>query len=237
MQENQIVSELLKKERYSFEDLKTITAFLRSENGCPWDREQDHHSIRPNLIEETYEVVEAIDTENSELLREELGDLLFQITFHAQLEREAGSFDVDDVVDEICKKMVTRHPHVFGDVTAETSAQVLKNWDAIKTEEKQRRTLEDKLRAIPPMMPSLMRAVKVCNKAGCAQEGTLTESLNAIATDLSDLEKSLNSADAKTFVGRLLLDTARLCARLGVDAEHALQNEIEDLINKIAQNQ
>lgn len=235
MQENQIITELLQKEKYSFEDLKAVTTLLRSENGCPWDREQDHHSIRPNLIEETYEVVEALDTENPELLREELGDLLFQIVFHAELEREAGSFDLDDVVDEICKKMITRHPHVFGDVSADTSAQVLKNWDAIKTEEKQRRTLEDKLRAIPPMMPSLMRAVKVCRKAGCAEERTPQESVEVLSKDLSALEKALDSADARALLGRLLLDTACLCEQLGVDAEHALQDEIDALIEKTAQ--
>ena len=106
--ENEKISYLLEKEKYDFEDLRAVMRILRSENGCPWDREQDHHSIRSNLIEETYEVVEAIDTENSVLLREELGDLLFQIMFHAELEDEKGIFDINDVTDEICKKMISQ---------------------------------------------------------------------------------------------------------------------------------
>ena len=125
---------LMKKTHYDFEDLVSITRILRSEEGCPWDREQDHHSTRVCLIEETYEVAEAIDNEDPALLREELGDLLFQILFHAQIEDEKGVFDVTDVVDDISKKMVHRHPHVFGNVQVENSGEVLKNWENIKTE-------------------------------------------------------------------------------------------------------
>ena len=108
------ISELKQKECYTFEDLIAVTRVLRSERGCPWDREQDHHSIRSELIEETYEVVEAIDTDDPVLLREELGDLLFQIIFHAQIEAEADRFTVNEVIHDITAKMVHRHPHVFG---------------------------------------------------------------------------------------------------------------------------
>ena len=124
MSEKNEIAALLSRDRYTFDDLARITGILRSEEGCPWDREQDHHSIRKCLIEETYEVVEAIDNEDPVLLREELGDLLFQVMFHAQIEAEEGRFCVDDVVDDISKKMIHRHPHVFGTTEVENSQQV-----------------------------------------------------------------------------------------------------------------
>ena len=152
-------------EGYGFEDLITVVEVLRSEEGCPWDREQDHKSIRRDFIEETYEVIEAIDTDDPKLLREELGDVLLQVTFHAQIESEKGVFNIGDVANDICVKLIHRHPHVFGDVKADTSEKVLSNWEIIKSEEKERRTVTDKLRAIPPMLPALMRAEKVGRKA------------------------------------------------------------------------
>lgn len=235
--ENEKISYLLEKETYDFEDLRTVMKVLRSENGCPWDREQDHHSIRSNLIEETYEVVEAIDTENAALLREELGDLLFQIMFHAELEDEKGSFAIDDVTDEICKKMISRHPHVFGNVEAKTTAQVLKNWDAIKTEEKQRLSLGDKLRAIPPMLPSLMRTAKVNKKAKLC-EGISTQTLQQKLIDQANALSVEDSAptQAADQMGSLLLTVVQLCERMQVDAEEALQHTTDNLIEKIASN-
>lgn len=235
--ENEKISYLLEKETYDFEDLRTVMKVLRSENGCPWDREQDHHSIRSNLIEETYEVVEAIDTENAALLREELGDLLFQIMFHAELEDEKGSFAIDDVTDEICKKMISRHPHVFGNVEAKTTAQVLKNWDAIKTEEKQRLSLGDKLRAIPPMLPSLMRAAKVNKKAKLC-EGISAQTLQQKLIEQANALSVEDSAptQAADQMGSLLLTVVQLCERMQVDAEEALQHTTDNLIEKIASN-
>ena len=233
--ENEKISYLLEKEKYDFEDLRTVMTVLRSENGCPWDREQDHHSIRSNLIEETYEVVEAIDTENPALLREELGDLLFQIMFHAELEAEKGCFNVDDVTDEICKKMISRHPHVFGTVEADTTAQVLKNWDAIKTEEKQRLSLGDKLRAIPPMLPSLMRAAKVNKKAKVSEDASAEELRKTLLTQVNSL--SLQGGDQSVQnaqIGALLLTVIQLCEKMQVDAEESLQHSTDDLIEKIA---
>ena len=147
---------LLEKKSYGFDDLVLLVEVLRSDKGCPWDREQDHKSIRKDLIEETYEVVEAIDTENPTLLREELGDVLLQVVFHAQIEREAERFTMDDVANDICVKLIHRHPHVFGEVSADTSDKVLSNWEKIKSEEKHRNTITDKLKAITPMLPALM---------------------------------------------------------------------------------
>ncbi|MBE6629191.1 MAG: nucleoside triphosphate pyrophosphohydrolase [Ruminococcaceae bacterium] len=235
--ENEKISCLLEKEKYDFEDLRTVMKVLRSENGCPWDREQDHHSIRSNLIEETYEVVEAIDTENAALLREELGDLLFQIMFHAELEDEKGSFDIDDVTDEICKKMISRHPHVFGNVEAETTAQVLKNWDAIKTEEKQRLSLGDKLRAIPPMLPSLMRAAKVNKKAKICEDVSTAALRQRLIDEVSALPvEGEDNASRASQMGAILLTAVQLCEKMQVDAEESLQHTTDDLIEKIASN-
>ena len=235
--ENERISCLLEKEKYDFEDLRTVMKVLRSENGCPWDREQDHHSIRSNLIEETYEVVEAIDTENAALLREELGDLLFQIMFHAELEDEKGSFDIDDVTDEICKKMISRHPHVFGNVEAETTAQVLKNWDAIKTEEKQRLSLGDKLRAIPPMLPSLMRAAKVNKKAKICEDVSTAALRQRLIDEVSALPvEGEDNASRASQMGAILLTAVQLCEKMQVDAEESLQHTTDDLIEKIASN-
>ena len=184
-QRDQNVRYLLEKtDPYTFEDLVTVVELLRSEGGCPWDMEQTHKSIRNDFIEETYEVVEAIDTDDSTLLREELGDLLFQVLFHAQIEAEVDTFSIDNVIDEIAKKMIHRHPHVFGTVEVANSGEVLSNWEKIKTDEKQRNTLVDKLRAIPPMMPALMRASKVGKKAGIEVDARPQDLLDKLFGDL-----------------------------------------------------
>ena len=151
MTTEEMIKELLAKDIYRFDDLVRVVEILRSDIGCPWDREQDHKSIRNDFIEETYEVIEAIDTEDPVLLREELGDVLLQVVFHARIEEQEGRFDITDVANDICVKLIHRHPHVFGEVQVKDSAQVLQNWDAIKSEEKQRISVTDKLRAIPPM--------------------------------------------------------------------------------------
>ncbi len=124
------------KKQYGISDLLEIVELLRGENGCPWDREQDHHTIRKNFLEETYEVVEAIDKEDPVLLQEELGDVLLQVVFHARMEEEAGRFGFSDVCDGICKKLVERHPHVFGEVAVSGTGEVLSNWERIKQERK-----------------------------------------------------------------------------------------------------
>ena len=125
-----------KKEHYTIDDLAEIVTLLRSKDGCPWDKVQTHESIRPDLIEETYEVIEAIDQNDPEMLREELGDLLLQVVFHSRIETEQGHFTLDDVCTDICNKLIIRHPHVFSTVQADTTEEVLKNWDTIKEETK-----------------------------------------------------------------------------------------------------
>ena len=153
------------KQKYNVEDLVEIMRILRSENGCPWDREQTHESIRKNFIEETYEVIEAINKADSHLLCEELGDVLMQVVFHAQMEAEKQVFDFSDVADGVCKKLIERHPHVFGDVEVQSADDVLVNWDKIKSAKKQRKTTADKMQSVPRELPALMRADKIQSQA------------------------------------------------------------------------
>ena len=226
---------LLEKENYGVSDLVTLVEVLRSKEGCPWDREQDHKSIRKDLIEETYEVIEAIDTDNSELLLEELGDLLLQIVFHTQIEREAGGFNIDDVADGICSKLIHRHPHVFADVEADTSDKVLTNWEKIKSEEKQRVTVTDKLRAIPPMLPALMRAEKVGKKASCFDFPDADSVMVKVREELSELEEAVDKGDNVNIeeeMGDLLLTLTSLCRKLKIDPERSLFNATEKFIDR-----
>ncbi len=153
------------KSAYTVEDLRKIVKVLRGEGGCPWDREQTHSSMRRAMLEESYEVVEAIDEASSEHLKEELGDVLLQVVFHADIEEDAGRFDLDGVADGIVKKLILRHPHVFGDVAVEDSAEVLRNWDAIKRKEKHQETTSDALEAVARSLPALWRAEKLQKKA------------------------------------------------------------------------
>ena len=182
---------------------------LRSEGGCPWDREQTHETIRKNLIEETYEVVEAIDTKNTALLREELGDLLLQVVFHARIAQENGEFDFDDVCNDICKKLIIRHPHIFSDVEADTSEKVLENWDKIKMREKSQKTPVESMDSVARTLPALMRAEKLASKA--AKSGL----------DKRTLEEK---------VGELLLLTASICKECDIDGEKALYDACEKMI-------
>ena len=231
------IERLTKLDRYDFSDLVSITRILRSEEGCPWDREQDHHSTRVCLIEETYEVAEAIDNEDPVLLREELGDLLFQILFHAQIESEQHAFDMNDVIDDIAKKMVHRHPHVFGSVSVANSGEVLQNWESIKTEEKQRNTLVEKLRAIPPMMPALMRASKVSKKVGRASNNTADELMQALESQLKQMRKETDACERKEQIGELLMSVTDLARVWGVDAEHALAQRTDSLIEQVVERE
>lgn len=159
------IEALVSEEKHDFISLVSLLSILRSDNGCPWDREQSHKSIRKCLIEETYEVVEAIDTDNVSLLKEELGDLLFQVIFHSQIETEQGNFNIDDVISDICDKMIFRHPHVFGDRSVSNPEQVAVNWDDIKLKEKGQKSMVQSIKKVPPSMPALMKAQKIQSKA------------------------------------------------------------------------
>jgi len=232
---NTLKERLLNKENYTFYDLVDLIKVLRGKDGCPWDMEQTHKSIRDDFIEETYEVIEAIDTDDSELLREELGDVLLQVVFHAGIESDEDRFDIDDVCDGICKKMIHRHPHVFADVDAKTSNEVLKNWEIIKSEEKERITVTDKLRAIPPQLPALMRATKVGKKASCFDFPDVESITNKVYEELEELKEAIEKNDAENIyeeVGDLLLSVTSLCRKLSVKPERALNDATDKFISR-----
>jgi tetrapyrrole methylase family protein/MazG family protein len=231
----QNVERLVNQERYSFDDLVTVVQLLRAPGGCPWDIEQTHKSVRKDFIEETYEVIEAIDTEDPVLLREELGDVLLQVAFHAQIEAEQGSFDVYDVANDICAKLIHRHPHVFGEVQVSNAEEVLSNWDKIKTVEKHRDTLTDKLRAIPPMLPALMRAQKVGKKASFFDFGTVEEVFDKLYEEIEEIRDAMKNgsqADVDEEIGDLLLTVTSLARKTKTDSELALTNATNKFIDR-----
>ena len=160
------MAEFTVKNKYTLDDVPLIVKSLRDpETGCPWDKEQTHESIRKDLIEETYEVADAIDRADMDNLEEELGDLLMQIALHSEIEKEKGSFDIDDVADRLCKKLVLRHPHVFGEVIADDTETVLRNWEDIKRAEKSQKTGSDAINDVPKAYPALIRSQKVQKRA------------------------------------------------------------------------
>lgn len=235
MNREEKIAYLLGLEHYTVDDLNMIIGILRGEGGCPWDREQTHKSIRNDLIEETYEVIEAIDTENTELMKEELGDVLLQVGFHADIERENGNFEFGDVTDGICRKLIHRHPHVFGDISVANTAQVLSNWDKIKSDEKSRRTVTEKLRAIPPMLPALMRAAKVGKKASCfdfPDAASVMDKLDEETKELKDAVKEGDQAHIAEELGDLLLTVTSLARKLNVDPEEALRSATDKFIGR-----
>ena len=228
------------KERYGIGDLLSIMELLRSEQGCPWDREQTHRSIRGNLIEETYEVVEAIDNEDAELLQEELGDVLLQVVFHAQMEKEAGSFDFDDVCDGICKKLILRHPHIFADGKAGTSQEVLRNWDAIKRAEKHRDTAADSLKSVPRPLPALMRSAKVQNRA--AKVGfdypDFAMAMGDLRSEVEELAEALEQGNGQAVeeeLGDLLFSAVNVSRLKRMDPEQALTKSCDKFIRRFEQ--
>ncbi len=235
MDTKESVKYLLSKESYDFDDLCTVMQVLRSEEGCPWDREQTHKSIRNDFIEETYEVIEAIDTDDAVLLREELGDVLLQVVFHSRIEEEKGVFTVNDVANDICVKLIHRHPHIFADVKVKNSEEVLKNWDAIKSVEKSRDTLTSRLRSIPPMLPALMRARKVGKKASMLDFPDTESVFRKLDEEIGELrvasECEKNEAVHEE-LGDVLLTVASLARKLGVDPEKALNDATNKFINR-----
>ena len=209
-----------------------LVRVLRSEEGCPWDREQDHHSIRTEFIEETYEAVEAIDREDSELLREELGDVLFQILFHTEIEREAGRFTLEDVTTELVNKMIYRHPHVFGETKVNGTGEVLDNWDRLKTAEKSRDTLYDVLNAVPKQYPALLRAKKIAKKAkkGGAEFGTDEEQSAALVSLAEEIGRT-GGEERDLLIARLIWQAVRMAS-----PEADTEKDVGDLLNAFTES-
>ncbi len=233
MERTTLVEVLRSQSRYTFEDLCNVMMLLRGEGGCPWDREQTHKSLRRDLIEETYEAVEAIDLEDTELLREELGDVLLQVVFHARIEEEQDNFNIEDVITELCAKLIHRHPHVFGEVKVEDSDQVLVNWDKIKNDEKQRVTFTSRLRSVPFCLPALMRAQKVGKRANVFDFPDACSALEKVKEELAEIEEAMATGEGVTEeLGDLLLSVTSLARKCSVDSEEALTGATEKFISR-----
>jgi len=211
-----------------FQRLVQVLAILRGEDGCPWDRQQDHHSLKHFLLEEAHEVLEAIDEEDPGHLREELGDLLMLVLFQARIAEEAGAFDIDDVCRGITEKMVRRHPHVFGQASVRDADEVLEQWDQIKAQEQGRSPRTSLSDGIPISLPALMRAQKVVARAadtGFRWPGP-GDALAKVAEELGEVDQALANEDPPAVereVGDLLLAAVGLARTLGLDAESALR--------------
>ena len=209
-------------EKYTAEDLAVIVRILRDpDSGCPWDKVQTHASIRKNFLEETCEVLEAIDADDAAMLREELGDVLMQVVFHAVIEEERGRFDFEAICREVCEKLVFRHPNIFASSAAENAG--INGWDALKNKEKGRTTLADELNTVPATLPALMRAQKLQKRAASRGYGVQTKADAAEA--LHNAEEAWQSAapeNAQQRAGELLFAAVDAMRLAGVDAEEAL---------------
>lgn len=231
--------------KYDVTPLTDVMESLLGENGCPWDKEQTHDSLRKNLLEESHEVIEAIDSNDMEHLKEELGDLLLQIVFHAKLAEAEGVFDLNDVVEVITAKMIRRHPHIFGDVKAEDAETVLTNWEAIKKQEQAQKGVDTQqeetsiMSKLPPTLPALMKAEKVQQKAH--RVGFDWEDIegpkNKIAEELAEiddaiLQSGLGSSQVEEEVGDLLFSVVNLSRFAKVDPEQALNRSVDKFVNR-----
>ena len=215
------------KNSYNVQDLLEIMRILRAPGGCPWDAEQTHESIKKNLIEETYEVIEAINKKDKELLCEELGDLLMQVVFHAQMEQETGAFDFNDVADGVCKKLVERHPHVFGEVKISGVDDVLTNWDAIKMKTKKQKTTTDSMLSVPRELPALMRATKLQKKAADVDFdwSDVSGALDKLEEEIAELRQAIDNNDGTNMteeLGDVLFSAVNVSRFIKTDAEEAL---------------
>jgi len=229
------------KETYSFSDFIDIIAALRSEEGCPWDKEQTHESLKPCMMEEAAELVASIriydKTGNYENFREELGDILLQVVMHSQIAKEEGIFQIDDVIQEVCEKMIRRHPHVFGTIEANNSSEALHNWEEIKKQEKEGKDwMETPLRDIPKELPSLTRTTKVLKKADklYQQGNTKTENLNKLSIALEEMKQTdeNDTTEVNRILGDMLFcitDISRICK---VFPEQILMDRVEEFIDK-----
>lgn len=223
------------KASYRFDDLVEIVRLLRSPGGCPWDREQTHASIRRNFIEETYEACEAIDLDDKRLLCEELGDVMLQVVFHAEMETEKGGFTIDDVADGICKKLILRHPHIFGEVRVHDSQEVLKNWDEIKKVEKGQHTVTDTLESVAKSLPSLIRAQKVQAKAAkCGFDWhDAGGAYDKVAEELEEL-KAAPAEKQEEELGDLLFSVVNVSRFLKIDPERACERTCNKFIARFS---
>jgi len=212
------------------DDFLVLMDKLLGEDGCPWDREQTHESLRPYLLEECYETIEAINNNDTASLCEELGDVLLQVVFHAKLAEKAGAFTIKDVIAQVSEKLVSRHTHVFGTDTATTAEDVIKVWEANKQKEN-KHSHKDAMEAVPKALPALIRAAKVLKRSG-VNKPCITQLYSDINTSLTRLA----TAKDKHFeiFGELLLQIVNLSSILKINAEFSLTNAVEGFINTVS---
>ena len=220
-----------------FENLVKIMAKLRSEKGCPWDREQTHKTLRPYLIEEAYEVLDALDNGTENDFCDELGDLLLQVVFHAQIATEEDRFDIGDVIQAINDKLVRRHPHVFGDTEVATADEVLANWEKIKKEEKQNQGRESILDSLPPNMPALLRAYRIQQKVARVSFdwNNVQEVLLKVREEIDELSTAIKQANKENIeeeIGDLLFSIVNLARHLNLPPEDALRRTNDKFIRR-----
>lgn len=230
--------EKMKKEQYEYKDLVEIIETLRGENGCPWDKEQTHDSLLPHLLEESYELVEAINNKDTDNTKEELGDVLLQVLMHAQIAKENGVFTLDNVIDELAKKLVYRHPHVFGEVsTIHTASEVKETWEKLKVQEKQEKTVTESIERIPHALPALMRAQKIQKKAkniGFFWEDT-SGIIDKIKEELDEVQEAIKKGEKSNIeeeLGDLLFSVVNLSTFFKINPEFALTKSLEKFINR-----
>ena len=217
-----------------FAQLVELMETLRGPQGCPWDREQTHQSIRPYLLEETYEVLEAIDSGDDGKLKEELGDLLLQIVFHSQMAKEEGRFDIYGVIEGVVQKLIRRHPHVFGGVKVKSSQEVLENWERIKGGEKEGTILD----GLPKSLPALLKAFRVQEKLARVEtsQNETEEICKEVEDRLLQLRKAAQDGDVEMKekrLGELLFSLVSLARNLGVSPEDALRRVVEEYMAKV----
>ena len=223
------------KDAYGVKDLEEIVRLLRAPGGCPWDAEQTHASIRRNFLEEAYEAVEAIDEGSSEHLQEELGDVLLQVALHARMEQEEGRFEVTFLADGICKKLIYRHPHVFGDVSVSGTGEVLSNWEALKRVEKGQETNTDALEAVARSLPALWRAEKVQKKAKKAgfDWPDISGALDKLSEELEELKAAAaQGTNVEEELGDLLFSAVNVSRFVKADPEQALNAATDKFISR-----
>lgn len=225
------------KSKKDIYDLIKIVEILRGDNGCPWDREQDHNSIKKAIVEESYEVVDAIDNDDDDGIIEELGDVLLQVVFHAVIGKEEGYYNLNDIVDGICNKMIYRHPHVFGDTRVKDSNEVLANWDELKKKEKGQKSTTEELQGVAKALPALIRAKKIQAKAkkvgfdwDTVEEAAVK--VNEELKEVLDVYKSGNRAMITEEIGDLIFSCVNVSRFLDVDAEEALNITTDKFIKR-----
>ena len=232
----------MEKKEYSFEDFVKIIRRLRAKDGCPWDREQTHDSLRPCMMEEAAEFVSSIriyhESGSAENMREELGDILMQVVMHSVIAEEEGLFTLEDVIEEVSEKMIRRHPHIFGTAEADSPEQVLQNWDEIKKKEKEGKSwIESPLREIPKEFPSLTRGPKVLKKidklyeAAPVREETAEKLLETVK-ELAACGEGTEKGRTEKLLGDALLGLCEIARREKIPAEQVLMDRIEELIEE-----